>query len=66
MANYTIISVVEEPGLKNGQPDPHIRVEFKVGPDGPFFERWLKAEFVDYAVQQKLTAFAQSIERLRA
>ena len=65
MASYTIISVVEEPGLKNGQPDPHIRVEFKVGPDGPFFERWPKSEFTEYLAQQKLTTFAHTLERLR-
>ena len=65
MASYTITRITEEPTLENGKPAAVIRVEFTVGTDGPFFERWPKSEFTDYLAQQKLSAFASSLERLR-
>lgn len=64
--DYTIIRVTEEPFLTDaGKPDAHVRVEFKVGDDGPFFERFPKADFNQIAADARLSAFARDIKALR-
>jgi len=64
--DYTIIRMIEEPILENGKASARILIEFKVGTDGPFFERFDKATFNDTDARLRLSGFASSLKRLRA
>ena len=63
---YTITRMTEEPLFENGKAASKILVEFKVGTDGPFFERFPKEGFNGGLVQTKLTQFAAELTRLRS
>lgn len=62
---YTITRVTEEPKITNGQPDADMAVEFTVGKDGPFFERFPKADFTPSTVQTKLQQRALDLKLMR-
>lgn len=63
--DYTITRMTEEPYLENGVAQARIVVEFKVGGDGPFFERFPKASFDETTARIKLEQFAATLTRLR-
>ena len=63
--DYTIERVIEESGFEGDKPIAHMRVQFKVGDDGPFFERFRKEEFTPAAVEDKLSTFARDLKRMR-
>jgi len=63
--DYTIERVIEEPGFEGDTPIAHMRVQFKVGGDGPFFERFRKEDFTPSAVEDKLSTFARDLKRMR-
>jgi hypothetical protein len=65
MAAYIITRITEEAGFAGGKPAATIRVEFMVGEDGPFFQRFPKDAFTDAAAQASLASFADAIERTR-
>ena len=62
--DYTIIRVTEEPTFNDGNPGSDMRVEFKVGASGPFYERFRKADFTRFAVEQRLGDFARELKLL--
>lgn len=66
MPDYQIVRVIEEPTLVDGKPGAVLRVEFKVGDHGPFFERFPKADVSDFAISQRLGAFAALLKRAGA
>lgn len=63
--DYQIRSVIEEPNLRDGSPDADMRVEFMVDKDGPFFERFRKADFTPTLVQLRLSQFARDLKQIR-
>lgn len=64
--DYVITRMTEEPFLDNGQASARILIEFKVGTDGPFFERFPKATFNETDARLRLSGFAGSLKRLRS
>lgn len=59
---YLILKV--EPELRFddlGKPEEKMRVQFKVGVHGPFYERFDKVGFTAFAVKQRLEAFAREL-----
>lgn len=66
MSDYIITSIIEEPRLENGKPVGKLRIEFMVGVDGPFFERFDKEATTDYDIRARLTTFAQLLRSVRA
>ena len=50
---------------ERNDPIESIRVEVKVGDDGPFFLTFLKDGFNAFDAQQKLEAFAQQVKKLK-
>lgn len=48
-----------------GRPVEHIRVEFKVGEDGPFYRRFPVEGYSAYAVKAALDAFANELRTVR-
>lgn len=65
MRAYKILRVHEEPAFIDGKPVPTIRVEFMIDDDGPFFEHFLKAEYTDRVVRERLGDFAETVRRAR-
>lgn len=66
MPTWNIVRMIEETGLDDQQrPVPVVRVEFRVGDDGPFIERVPKGVFSATAVRARLGAFAQQLAELR-
>ena len=63
---YSITRMTEEPAFENGKSVSRILVEFKVGTDGPFFERFPKEGFNGGLVQTRLQQFAAELQRLRS
>lgn len=63
---YKITSIVEEPRLGDFGPTRDHLVQFNVGTDGPFFERFTDAEFSPPIVQLRLSARADTIAQIRA
>ena len=63
---FTITRMTEEPLFENGKAASKILVEFKVGTDGPFFERFPKEGFNASIVQSRLTQFATHLTQLRS
>ena len=63
--DYVIVRVTEEPNLKNGEATADMRVEFTVGKDGPFYERFPKADFNPGAVGLRLGQFARDLAQMR-
>jgi hypothetical protein len=49
-----------------GKMRPTIRVEFKVGTDGPFVRNFDKEGFTSYAVKQSLEDFARELRAVRS
>ena len=66
MADYTITKITEEPTLERGIAGARLRVEFTVGDDGPFFERFEKTPTFDFDMAQRLSEFARRIRAARA
>lgn len=64
--DYTIVRMTEEPFFDNGKASARILIEFKVGADGPFFERFDKASFTETDARLRLSGFASSLKRLRS
>jgi hypothetical protein len=65
MPDYTITKITEEPTLAHGIAGARLRVEFTVGDDGPFFERFEKTATFDFDVSQRLGEFARRIRSVR-
>jgi hypothetical protein len=63
---YSITRMTEEPFLDNGKAAARVLVEFKVGTDGPFFERFPKEGFNAAVVQARLAQFATHLVQLRS
>lgn len=64
--DYSVVRTFEEPFLTDsGKPDANIAIEFKVGDDGPFFERIPKADFTRLTADTRLSARARDIKALR-
>lgn len=63
--NYQIIRITEEPTFNDGAPGSDMRVEFKVGSDGPFYERFNKADFTAANVQLRLQQFTHELTQLK-
>jgi len=64
---WQITRVSEETGAETGgQPAAYIRVEFKVGDDGPFVHRFRKAEYKPELARAHLDQFARDIQALRS
>lgn len=63
--DYQIVSITEEPQTRDGEYSPDIRVQFMVGKDGPFFERFRKSEYSATAAAQRLGDFARDVKQLR-
>jgi hypothetical protein len=63
--DFTITRVTEEPYLENGVAKARMLIEFKVGIDGPFFERFPKDGFDETTARLKLSAFARQLTSLR-
>ncbi len=60
-----ITKVSEETGIDaNGRAISNVRVEFTVGPHGPFIERFAKSEFTSAAANQRIQAFATTLAGL--
>jgi hypothetical protein len=67
MPQWTITRIVEEVGAdEKGMVANYIRVDFKVGEDGPFTHRFSKKEFKSQLVRQHLEEFARDLATLRA
>lgn len=64
-SDYTIVDIVEEPHLEHGKPAAKLRVQFRVGDDGPFFERFAKDGTTDFDIRQRLETFARLIRGAR-
>jgi hypothetical protein len=63
---YTIVRITEETGAEpGGMPAQYIRVDFKVGDDGPFVARMRKAQYKPELMRQHLEQFARDIQALR-
>jgi len=67
MKPYTIIRITEEIGAEpGGMPSSYIRVDFKVGDDGPFTYRLRRVEYKPELMRQHIEKFAREIESLRS
>jgi hypothetical protein len=61
-----IIRQVGESGFdRNGAPRDEIRVEFRVGEDGPFFKRFPALGFDGADVRRQLDEFARQLRATR-
>ena len=64
---YQIMQTLEDPTFgADGTRETSYRVVFMVGKDGPFQERFTRADFTPIDVDARLRAFAQTIEQLRS
>ncbi len=63
--DYTITRVSELTTHDGVEPKVWVDVEYKVGVDGPFTERFAKADFNPSNVRLKLQAFASDLKSLR-
>ena len=67
MQPYTITRIMEEMGAEpGGMPAAYIRVEFKVGDDGPFVHRMRKTEFKPELLRRHLEQFARDVAAVRS
>lgn len=60
--DITVIRSVEDSRYKlDGTRDPYIRIEFMVGPHGPFTERFPKDGYNAFVRDEKLNAWAREV-----
>lgn len=63
---FTVLRVEEEMAFTElGKPAPKMRVQFKVGEHGPFYERFDREGFNAFQVKQRLELFARDLETLK-
>lgn len=65
MPDYKVTRITEQSSLVNGKPGAQLVVEFTVGDDGPFVERFDKSAFTAELLRDRLTSFAQTLQRAR-
>lgn len=63
--DYVIIDITEEPRFERGRPTADLRVQFMVGDDGPFFERFPKAQTEARDIATRLRAVADLVRQAR-
>lgn len=63
--DYKVSRIVEEPTLRDGKAAADLRVEFTVGDDGPFFERFDKGTATEHTIQARLRDLARMIQMVR-
>jgi hypothetical protein len=62
--NLQIISIVEDTMLKDGKTIPAIRVQWKLGDYGPFFDSFPKDTFSAAAVNERADAMRAQLQAL--